>query len=116
MAIATARAPDVGINDDIGEETRLTDVKGLDDGPEYSPDGRYIYFNSTRSGKMQLWRMKPDGKDPEPVTDDEHNNWFPHLSPDGRRIAFLSYGNDVAPAAASHELRPGRVRTPLAPR
>jgi pyruvate dehydrogenase E1 component alpha subunit len=24
MAIATARAPDVGINDDIGEETRLT--------------------------------------------------------------------------------------------
>jgi Tol biopolymer transport system component len=47
---------------------------------------------------MQLWRMKPDGKDPEPVTNDEYNNWFPHLSPDGRQIAFLSYGNDVAPA------------------
>jgi len=85
-------------SDGSGEETRLTDAKGLDDGPEYSPDGRYIYFNSTRSGKMQLWRMKPDGKDPEPVTNDEYNNWFPHLSPDGRQIAFLSYGNDVAPA------------------
>jgi len=85
-------------SDGSGEEVRLTDFKGLDDGPEYSPDGRYIYFNSTRSGRMQLWRMKPDGKDPEAVTNDESNNWFPHLSPDGRQIAFLSYGNDVAPA------------------
>ena len=85
-------------SDGSGEEVRLTDFKGLDDGPEYSPDGRYIYFNSTRSGRMQLWRMKPDGKDPEAVTNDEYNNWFPHLSPDGRQVAFLSYGGDVAPA------------------
>jgi WD40 repeat protein/regulation of enolase protein 1 (concanavalin A-like superfamily) len=84
-------------SDGSGEEVRLTDYKGLDDGPEWSPDGRYIYFNSVRSGKMQLWRMKPDGKDSQPVTNDEHNNWFPHLSPDGKQIAFLSYGSDVAP-------------------
>ena len=37
-----------------GEEKRLTDGNGLNDGPEYSPDGKYIYFNSTRKGKMQL--------------------------------------------------------------
>jgi len=43
-----------------GKETNLTNTKGLDDGPEYTPDGRYIYFNSTRSGTMQIWRMKPD--------------------------------------------------------
>ena len=29
------------------------------------PDGKYIYFNSVRSGAMQLWRMKPDGSDQE---------------------------------------------------
>lgn len=85
-------------SDGSGEEARLTDVKALDDGPEWSPDGRHIYFNSTRSGRMQLWRMKPDGSDPEQLTDDEYNNWFPHLSPDGSQIAFLSYGQDVAPA------------------
>ena len=85
-------------SDGSGQEIRLTDVKALDDGPEYSPDGRYIYFNSTRSGLMQLWRMKPDGSEPERVTNDEYNNWFPHLSPDGQRIAFISYGQDVAPA------------------
>jgi len=28
-----------------GEESKLTTAKGLDDGPEYSPDGKYIYFN-----------------------------------------------------------------------
>ena len=85
-------------SDGSGEEIRLTDYKGLDDGPEYTPDGKYIYFNSTRSGTMQIWRMKPDGKDPEPVTNDEYNNWFPHLSPDGRWIAFLSFGKDVDPS------------------
>jgi TolB protein len=81
-----------------GGEERLTDTKGLDDGPEYSPDGRYIYFNSTRSGTMQIWRMKPDGSDPEPVTSDGLNNWFPHVSPDGRRIVFISFPKEVDPS------------------
>jgi Tol biopolymer transport system component len=84
--------------DGSGPEVRLTDVTALDDGPEYTPDGRYIYFNSTRSGRMQLWRMKADGSEPERVTDSETNDWFPHPSPDGRWIAFLSFGQDVAPA------------------
>lgn len=72
-------------------ETQLTTAPGLDDGPEYTPDGQYIYFNSVRSGLMQIWRMKPDGSDQEQVTDDEYNNWFPHISPDGQWIIFLSY-------------------------
>ena len=46
---------------------------------------------------MQVWRMKPDGTDQEQVTNDEFNNWFPHISPDGRWIAFLSFSHDVAP-------------------
>jgi hypothetical protein len=79
-----------------GEETRLTTAEGLDDGPEYSPDGRYIYFNSVRSGSMQIWRMKPDGSEQEQVTpNDDYNNWFAHVSPDGNRIAFISFNKDV---------------------
>lgn len=76
---------------DGDHETQLTTAPGLDDGPEYSPDGQYIYFNSVRSGLMQIWRMNADGSDQEQVTNDEYNNWFPHLSPDGRWIVFLSY-------------------------
>ena len=47
---------------------------------------------------MQIWRMKPDGADPEQVTNDEHNNWFPHVSPDGKWIVFITFPKEVAPA------------------
>jgi TolB protein len=85
-------------SDGSGAEIKLTDVKGLDDGPEYSPDGQYVYFNSTRSGTMQIWRMKPDGSNPEQVTDDEYNNWFPHMSPDGQWIAYIAFPKEVSPS------------------
>jgi len=63
-----------------------------------SPDGKWIYFNSTRTGQMQIWRMGLDGKNPERVTkDDQWNDWFPHFSPDGRWIVIISYGHDVEP-------------------
>lgn len=44
---------------------------------------------------MQLWRMKPDGTQHEQVTDDDYKNWLPHVSPDGKWIAFLSFPKDV---------------------
>ena len=78
-----------------GDETRLTTAKGLDDGPEYSPDGKYIYFNSERTGHMQIWRMHADGSAQEQITFDEFNDWFPHISPDGKWMAFLAYGSEV---------------------
>ena len=87
-------------SDGSGAERNLTNHKGLDDGPEYSPDGKYIYFNSVRGGSMQIWRMKPDGAGQEQVTDDAWHNWFPHLSPDGQTIAFISFPKEVD--AADH--------------
>ncbi|WP_031426636.1 TolB family protein [Flavimarina sp. Hel_I_48] len=78
------------------KETQLTDTKGLDDGSEYAPDGKHIYFNSNRTGAMQLWRMNSDGSSPEQLTfDKNYNDWFPHISPDGKWIAFLSFSKDV---------------------
>ena len=84
-------------SDGSGAEIRLTDSPGLNDGPEFTPDGKFIYFNSTRAGKMQIWRMKPDGTDQEQVTNDEFNNWFPHISPDGKWIVMISYLIDINP-------------------
>lgn len=70
---------------------------GVDDGPEYSPDGKYLYFNSTRSGAMAIWRANADGSDPVQLTrDSERRDWFPHVSPDGKWIIFVSFGLDVA--------------------
>jgi Tol biopolymer transport system component len=80
------------------KETALTNSSTLDDGPEYSPDGMYIYFNSVRTGTMKIWRMKPDGSNPEQVTFDEYNDWFPHLSPDGKWIVYISFSKDIPPS------------------
>jgi Tol biopolymer transport system component len=82
-----------------GNEVRLTDAKGLDDGPEYTPDGRYIYFNSVRSGLMQIWRMKPDGSNQEQITHDDYNNWFAHISPDGKSFVYLTFLKEETPPA-----------------
>jgi dipeptidyl aminopeptidase/acylaminoacyl peptidase len=80
------------ISVDGGPETRLTTADGKDDGPEYSPDGQYIYFNSERTGTMQIWRMKADGSEQEAITKDETmERWFPHISPDGKSMVFLTY-------------------------
>ena len=75
-----------------GEEQRLTTAEGLDDGPEYAPDGKHIWFNSVRSGLMQVWRMKADGSEQTQMTFDETRNaWFPHVSPDGQQVVFITY-------------------------
>lgn len=76
-----------------GEEKRLTGG-GFNDGPEYSPDGKHIWYNSTRSGLMQIWRMDRDGGNQTQITKNERNNWFGHISPDGKKVAYLSYGKD----------------------
>ena len=73
-----------------GPEKRITDG-GFNDGPEYSPDGQYIWFNSTRSGLMQVWRCRRDGSERTQITDNRRNNWFPHVSPDGKKVVYLSY-------------------------
>jgi Tol biopolymer transport system component len=79
-----------------GEERRLTDAEADDDGPEYTPDGKYIYFNSERTGLMQIWRMHADGTHQEQVTTDpEYADWFPHPSPDGKMLVFLSFDKRV---------------------
>ena len=75
-----------------GKEVRLTDAPGLDDGPEYSPDGKHIWFNSVRTGRMQVWRMDKNGKNQTQMTfDEDMNSWFPHISPDGQKVVYIAY-------------------------
>lgn len=85
-----------------GPDTQLTDDDFPDDGAEFSPDGHWIYFNSERGstvpGHAQLFRVRfSDGK-PEQLTHDERVNWFPHPSPDGSTIAYVSF----PPGTAGH--------------
>lgn len=82
-----------------GPDTRLSDVDYANDGPEYAPDGQWIYFNAERAaqrpGHAQCFRMRPDGSGIEQLTHDERVNWFPHISPDGSRIVYVSFPPDT---------------------
>ena len=76
---------------DGSEETRITNGFDHVDGPDYSPDGAWIWFNGEKDGAVDLWRVRPDGADLERMTHDKAVNWFPHPSPDGRHIVYLAY-------------------------
>ncbi|TWF49722.1 WD40 repeat protein [Neorhizobium alkalisoli] len=80
---------------DGSDETRLTFGEGRNDGPDYSPDGKWIYFNSSRSGRMQIWRVPAGGGTAERITNSPYGDWFPHPSPLGDKIVFVSYDGDV---------------------
>ncbi|MEO6289978.1 MAG: hypothetical protein ABIO76_08665 [Ginsengibacter sp.] len=86
------------VNVNTKAETALTtNTSGHVDGSEYSPDGKYIYYNANPTGTMQIWRMKADGSGREQLTFDERHNWFPHISPDGKWMVYISFANDIEP-------------------
>src|SRR3984885_9337163 len=79
-----------------GAEKQLTSNIHQDDGPDYSPDGKWIYINSDRSGKQAIWRLPSDGagssdQKAEMVVSDGLEDWFPHISPDGRKMVYIGY-------------------------
>ncbi len=53
----------------------------------FSPDGRWVYFLSARSGTPQVWRIPLDGGEAEPVTKLPLEVSSFRLSPDGTRLA-----------------------------
>lgn len=65
------------------------------DGPEYSPDGQWIYLNTeafTREpGHAQIARVRTDGSGRERLTESETVDWFPHISPDGAFGTYLRF-------------------------
>ena len=74
-----------------GAETRLTMGEGHCDGPDYAADGAQIYYNCDRGGHAQIWVMGADGLGQSRLFADEHVNWFPHPSPDGKNVIYLAY-------------------------
>jgi DNA-binding winged helix-turn-helix (wHTH) protein len=70
--------------------TRLTFDEGLQAGPTWSPDGRFIAYSSDRGGKFDIWVQQVSGGDPVQITKGPGTNWQPDWSPDGKYIAYRS--------------------------
>jgi Tol biopolymer transport system component len=77
------------INTDGSEQRQLTNDAFRDFSPRVSPDGRYIFFASNRTGANQIWRMKADGSDQLQIT--RHEGGYPRtVTADGKYVYFLS--------------------------
>jgi len=62
-----------------GRIIQLTHDARRNEYPVWSPDGRHIAFESTRSGSRQIWRMLADGREPKQLTENGQN-WGPNWS------------------------------------
>lgn len=82
------------MNADGSGMKKLTDNPSSDNHPFWSPDGGTLYFSSTRENGPQIWKISPDGGEPDQVTNFSMGVGDADLSPDGRNIVFQA---DVFP-------------------
>ncbi len=96
-----------------GIPVRLTDDAGIDDTPDWSPDGRTILFASERGGAMALWTVPSSGGRRLRWND---GGYAPRFSPDGRRVAFWNDGRLWTANADGADARPeGSAPAPAFP-
>jgi Tol biopolymer transport system component len=78
------------MNGDGSEPKQLTADTFIDQQPSVSGDGRYIVFQSNRSGGRNIWRIDADGNNPKQLTDGNNVDSYPVCSSDGRFVIFMS--------------------------
>ncbi|MDH4068948.1 MAG: S9 family peptidase [Ignavibacteria bacterium] len=78
------------ISADGTNRRQLTTDPANDRNAAWSPDGRLLAFESTRTGISQIWLIGPDGGEPIQLTSIATGASEPVWSPDGNSIAFVS--------------------------
>jgi TolB protein len=72
---------------------RLTNSRGLDDYPAYSPDGSRLAFVSNRDGQFEIYIANADGSAPFNLSRQPGRDTYPTWTPDGRGVTFVSDRN-----------------------
>jgi Tol biopolymer transport system component/tRNA A-37 threonylcarbamoyl transferase component Bud32 len=60
---------------------------------DVSEDGKWLAFDSDRTGNQDIFRVPLAGGQPEQLTTDPADDFQPHFSPDGREIGFHTFRN-----------------------
>ena len=77
-------------NRDGSESKQLTTDAYIDQQPTVSPDGRYVVFQSNRSGSRNLWRVDSDGSNAKQLTNGNYVDESPVCTTDGHSVIFAS--------------------------
>jgi len=74
-------------------QRRLTDGRFHDRAPRWCPDGQRIAFYSDRTGKYEIWAVRPDGSGLTQLTDTRGGDvYYPIWSPDGGQLLYQHRG------------------------
>jgi Tol biopolymer transport system component/DNA-binding winged helix-turn-helix (wHTH) protein len=73
-----------------GPSDRFIYSTRMESGPQFSPDGSKIAFESTRSGAYEIWMCRSDGTGAVQLTRLNSSTGTPRWSPDGQQIVFDS--------------------------
>ena len=85
--------------------------------PVWSPDGRYLYFVSSKAGNMNFWRVRIDElsgqvlSEPEAVIIPAKYTRHLSLSRDGRRMLYVQTDDQANVQGADYDLESGRPLT-----
>ena len=74
---------------DASSATRLTDIGGIAEYPDWSPDGRRIAFVHRAKGFHDIYSVAPDGTHLKRLTNDKAVEYSPVWSPDATKIVFI---------------------------
>jgi eukaryotic-like serine/threonine-protein kinase len=76
--------------------------------PAWSADGRSIYYASSRSGTVNIWKIPATGGEPEQITAGEGDDADLDVSKDGRRIVFGTVRQKIGIAQLDLGTKPGQ--------
>lgn len=82
-------------NIETRELRQLTFGTAIDTSPSYSPDGKFIAFNSNRSGSQQIHMIDLETMVEKRLTYGSGKYATPAYSPDGKLIAFTKIADDT---------------------
>lgn len=73
-----------------GERVQWTYGSETNNMPRFSPDGKFVAFQSNRSGTQQIWLLPLDGGEAKQLTTFENGASHPKWAPDGTAIYFTA--------------------------
>jgi eukaryotic-like serine/threonine-protein kinase len=91
-----------------GKIRQLTHDGALALSPTWSPDGKFIYFASSRGGTINIWKIAADGGEPEQITAGEGDDADLDLSKDGKEIVFGTLRQKIGLAQLDLQAKPGQ--------
>jgi hypothetical protein len=82
------------VNADDGSFVKVTHDRAIDGDPAFSPDGRWVYFHSDRTGVSNIYAYEVATGRLKQVTNVINGAYQPESSPDGKWLAYVGYTHD----------------------